>query len=108
MAIASSTKAVTDLYKQAQSHEAMTVSIPRSWIRSYEDFVQKNAHQVSQIESALRSLTYILPGLYAYYAVSKGSMLTELKAASMNPNLHPNHVCLLSIKGISPQALDTE
>lgn len=72
MAIASSTKKVTDLYKQAQYHVPMTVSIPRSWIRSYEDFVQKNANQVSQIESALRSLTYILPGLYTLYAPVTG------------------------------------
>ena len=28
----------------------------------YEDFITKNAGQVSQIESALRSLTYIIPG----------------------------------------------
>lgn len=105
MAIASSTKTVTDLYKQAQSHVPMTVSIPKSWIRSYEDFVQKNASQVFQIESALRSLTYILPGLYAPYALMKGFTLTAIKAASMNPNLHPNHVRLLSREGISSQAV---
>lgn len=28
----------------------------------YGDFITKNAHAVSQIESALRSLTYIVPG----------------------------------------------
>jgi hypothetical protein len=31
-------------------------------VRAYEDFVSKNSSSVSQIESALRSLTYIIPG----------------------------------------------
>ena len=38
------------------------VSLPPQWLRQYDDFVTRNAHQVSQIESALRSLTYIIPG----------------------------------------------
>ena len=33
------------------------------WLRMYDDFIAKNAGQVSQIESALRSLTYIIPGM---------------------------------------------
>lgn len=32
------------------------------WLHAYDDFITKNAHQVSQIESTLRSLTYIIPG----------------------------------------------
>ncbi|TGJ83172.1 hypothetical protein E0Z10_g5579 [Xylaria hypoxylon] len=34
------------------------------WLHMYSDFITKNAHQVSQIESALRSLTYIIPGRF--------------------------------------------
>lgn len=34
------------------------------WLHIYSDFITKNAHQVSQIESALRSLTYIIPGRF--------------------------------------------
>ncbi len=30
----------------------------------YSEFITKNAHQVSQIESALRSLTYVIPGRF--------------------------------------------
>lgn len=33
------------------------------WLSAYSDFIIKNASAVSQIESALRSLTYIIPGL---------------------------------------------
>jgi peroxin-16 len=38
------------------------LSMPPQWLASYETFITKNAGQVSQIESALRSLTYIIPG----------------------------------------------
>ena len=45
-----------------------TVSIPgnlanpKKWLKSYSEFITKNAGAVSQIESGLRSLTYIIPG----------------------------------------------
>jgi peroxin-16 len=39
-----------------------TMSMPSQWVNMYDDFITKNAHQVSQIESTLRSLTYIIPG----------------------------------------------
>lgn len=35
---------------------------PSKWLSVYEDFVTKNASSVGQVESALRSLTYIIPG----------------------------------------------
>lgn len=38
------------------------LSLPPQWLGAYDEFVTKNAGQVSQIESALRSLTYIIPG----------------------------------------------
>ncbi|KAI1125398.1 peroxisome membrane protein [Nemania abortiva] len=40
------------------------VSMPPKWLHMYSDFITKNAHQVSQIESALRSLTYVIPGRF--------------------------------------------
>lgn len=38
---------------------------PSKWLSVYEDFVSKNASSVGQVESALRSLTYIIPGATA-------------------------------------------
>lgn len=35
---------------------------PTKWLSAYEDLVTKNVNTVNQIESALRSLTYIIPG----------------------------------------------
>lgn len=40
------------------------LTTPPSWLNMYSDFITKNAHQVSQIESALRSLTYVIPGRF--------------------------------------------
>ena len=40
------------------------LSLPPQWLRAYEDFITKNASQVSQLESALRSLTYVIPGTF--------------------------------------------
>lgn len=58
--------AIKSLYRKAQSHiPAAALSAP-SWLRSYEDFVMKNATQVTQIESALRSISYIIPGMCVF------------------------------------------
>lgn len=35
---------------------------PSKWLALYEDFVAKNSSSVGSVESALRSLTYIIPG----------------------------------------------
>ena len=62
MAVKHVSNTMADMYKQAQSHIPETISLPSTWPSMYEDFVTKNASAVSQIESALRSLTYIIPG----------------------------------------------
>ncbi|KAJ5937144.1 Peroxisome membrane protein Pex16 [Penicillium verhagenii] len=41
-----------------------TMLKPSKWLSLYEDFVTKNSNSVGQVESALRSLTYIIPGRY--------------------------------------------
>lgn len=38
------------------------LALPPKWLAAYDDFVSKNVRQVSQMESALQSLTYIIPG----------------------------------------------
>lgn len=49
--------------KRPANAVAQVLSLPPRWLALYDDFISKNAGQVSQIESALRSLTYIIPGL---------------------------------------------
>jgi peroxin-16 len=38
------------------------LSLAPKWLNMYGEFITKNAGAVSQIETALRSLTYIIPG----------------------------------------------
>ncbi|GFF43630.1 peroxisomal membrane protein pex16 [Aspergillus lentulus] len=49
-----------------KSHSPVSATLlqPSKWLTLYEDFVTKNASSVGQVESALRSLTYIIPGRY--------------------------------------------
>lgn len=53
---------MVNLYHQASKQMPDVVSLPPKWLNMYGDFITKNASAVSQIESALRSLTYIIPG----------------------------------------------
>lgn len=40
------------------------LTLPSQWLDTYATFVRSNASQVSQLESALRSLQYIIPGRF--------------------------------------------
>ena len=42
---------------------AKSLTPSSKWFNLYGDFISKNASAVSQIESGLRSLTYIIPGI---------------------------------------------
>lgn len=59
------------MYKQATQKTGEVLSMPPKWLGMYSDFITKNSSAVSQIESALRSLTYIIPGMYlkVFYGV---------------------------------------
>jgi hypothetical protein len=87
-------QAMAELYKKARSRIPAAMTFPPTWLRGYEEFVTKNASQVSQIESALRSLSYIIPGLPLHYAFPLMDInhTSFSKADSVNPNLPPNPV----------------
>ena len=48
--------------KQAAERTNVVVKLPTKWVSMYGDFITKNAGAVGQVEGALRSLTYLLPG----------------------------------------------
>ena len=50
------------MYRQATQKTGEVLSMPSQWLGMYSDFITKNSSAVTQIESALRSLTYIIPG----------------------------------------------
>ena len=54
---------MAELLRKARSGIPAVVSRPPTWLKGYEEFVTKNASQVTQIESALHSISYIIPGL---------------------------------------------
>lgn len=74
------------------------LSMPPKWLSMYDDFITKNAGQVSQIESALRSLTYIIPGWWPHlhfcvFTQQERELIFEIQtrqAASAMPRLHPS------------------
>ncbi|KAL8712853.1 MAG: hypothetical protein Q9220_003061 [cf. Caloplaca sp. 1 TL-2023] len=74
---------MTELYKQAQSRIPATISLPSHWLKSYEDFVTKNASSVTQIESALRSLTYIIPGRFREAELASEALHTSTLLLSL-------------------------
>ena len=47
----------------ATEQAKVIVKLPSKWLNQYSDFITKNAGAVGQVEGALRSLTYIIPGI---------------------------------------------
>jgi peroxin-16 len=48
--------------KQAVGHTKDVGNLPPRLLDMYSEFITKNAGAVGQVEGALRSLTYIIPG----------------------------------------------
>ncbi|KAF4589030.1 peroxisomal membrane protein pex16 [Ophiocordyceps camponoti-floridani] len=59
------------------------LSLPSHWLALYNDFISKNAGQVSQIESALRSLTYVIPGRFRDAEVASESIHSAVQLLSL-------------------------
>ncbi|KJZ74300.1 hypothetical protein HIM_06306 [Hirsutella minnesotensis 3608] len=62
---------------------AQLLSLPPRWLALYEDFISKNAGQVSQIESALRSLTYVIPGRFRDAEIASESIHSGVQLLSL-------------------------
>lgn len=82
------------MYKQATQRTSEVLSMPPKWLGMYSDFITKNSSAVSQIESALRSLTYIIPGAHTHRLFTKDARVDFVQDASANPKSHQNHVRL--------------
>ena len=73
-------------------------TLPTQWLTTYQSFVRHNASQVSSLESALRSLTYLLPGTrVADTPLTSESLHTFLSL------LTAYHTYLLASPPFSPQ-----
>ncbi|KAG6040636.1 hypothetical protein E4U41_007632 [Claviceps citrina] len=59
------------------------LAMPPKWLSLYDEFITKNAGQVGQIESALRSLTYIIPGRFRDAEVASESIHSGVQLLSL-------------------------
>lgn len=59
------------------------LALPPKWLAIYDDFITKNSSQVSQMESALRSLTYIIPGRFRDAELATESIHSSVQLLSL-------------------------
>lgn len=71
------------LPKRQPSAVGKILSVPPQLLEQYGDFIAKNAGQVSQIESALRSLTYIIPGRFRDAEIASESIHSGVQLLTM-------------------------
>ncbi|CAK7273496.1 hypothetical protein SEPCBS119000_005688 [Sporothrix epigloea] len=60
---------------------------PARWLSAYDEFIAKNLGQVSQIESTLRSLTYIIPGRFRDAEIASETIHTGVQLLSLYHDL---------------------
>ena len=78
-----------DRLRQAADQTKVVVKMPPKWLGMYSDFITKNAGAVGQVEGAIRSLTYIIPGELCV-SMGRWPSIDNSQAASENPNSPPN------------------
>ncbi|MCJ1479674.1 Peroxisomal membrane protein pex16 [Lambiella insularis] len=83
MAVSRMSNAMTDALKQVRSTVPESIAIPTKWPQLYESFIAENASSVSQIESALRSLTYIIPGRFRESEIASESLHSGVQLLSL-------------------------
>ncbi|GAB7352956.1 hypothetical protein MBLNU459_g3530t1 [Dothideomycetes sp. NU459] len=72
-----------ELYRQASEATREVIALPPKYLSMYGDFVTKNASAVGQIEGALRSLTYIIPGRFRDAEIASESVHTSVQLLSL-------------------------
>ncbi|EME48132.1 hypothetical protein DOTSEDRAFT_69914 [Dothistroma septosporum NZE10] len=61
--------------KSATEQTKVVLTLPSKWVSMYGDFITKNAGAVGQVEGALRSMTYLVPG---------GLKMSDISTESLN------------------------
>nr|OQO21753.1 hypothetical protein B0A51_09694 [Rachicladosporium sp. CCFEE 5018] len=69
--------------KQAADQTKIAIKLPPKWINNYGDFITKNAGAVGQVEGALRSLTYIIPGRFRESEIASESLNSGVQLLSL-------------------------
>ncbi|KAJ4340362.1 hypothetical protein N0V87_002654 [Didymella glomerata] len=71
------------MIKEATHNATEVLSQPTKWLSMYSEFITKNSSAVSQIESALRSLTYIIPGRFRESEIASESLHCGVQCLSL-------------------------
>ncbi|KAE8454406.1 hypothetical protein EG329_000028 [Mollisiaceae sp. DMI_Dod_QoI] len=72
-----------DHLKTARQNLPPMLRHPSKFLSLYSDFIAKNQSSVTQIESALRSLTYIIPGRFRDAELASESLHSSIQLLSM-------------------------
>src|ERR1700742_1959701 len=59
------------------------LNLPPKWLNMYSDFITKNGAAVGQVEGALRSLSYILPGRFRDSELASESLNSSVQLLSL-------------------------
>ncbi|KAF3053632.1 Peroxisomal membrane protein pex16 [Didymella keratinophila] len=71
------------MLKEVTHNATEVLSQPTKWLGMYSEFITKNSSAVSQIESALRSLTYIIPGRFRESEIASESLHCGVQCLSL-------------------------
>ncbi|KAK8070358.1 Peroxisomal membrane protein pex16 [Apiospora hydei] len=77
------TTAINRLQPNPRTPSTPSCRCPPRFLHMYSDFITKNNHQVSQIESALRSLTYIIPGRFRDAEIASETLHSGVQLLSL-------------------------
>ncbi|KAF2478631.1 peroxisomal membrane protein-domain-containing protein [Neohortaea acidophila] len=69
--------------KHAADHTKVVVRLPEKWLNMYSDFITKNAGAVGQVEGALRSIAYIIPGRFRESELASESLNSSVQLLSL-------------------------
>jgi peroxin-16 len=72
-----------DTLKSASGRVPNALALPPKWLNMYGNFITKNQSSVTQIESALRSLTYIIPGRFRDAELASESLHSSIQLLSL-------------------------
>ena len=69
--------------KQAADQTKVVINLPPKWLNMYSDFITKNAGAVGQVEGALRSIAYIIPGRFRESEIASESLNSSVQLLSL-------------------------
>ncbi|KAK4580367.1 hypothetical protein LTR86_000570 [Recurvomyces mirabilis] len=69
--------------RQVAESTSVVIKLPPKLLSSYETFITKNAGAVGQVEGALRSLTYIIPGRFRESELASESLNSSVQLLSL-------------------------